>query len=282
MPGCEKNYSPLQLHNVNYMYYGPLFMLDHQIERVIGVFCHNCNPHHHIEHCELMLDSQNNIKAILIQIKYPSPKSFPLFLSNEDDVQNLSLYRAELIFNEILCSKKQYLTNTVNMSQTIFCSKSYYSIFSPVENKKLKIIYKINKYDRPALGSTFDREFTSSLKYGWNIFYDCEYIQADEWTFYTDTFKEIINVHCEKAQFEMFILYDQKTPPSLLNLCYSSLLQYNLNTALDTKKNILPRTLCERTPPCHFSHLTPIHVYPPNDCINDCSKFNTSSFIFQW
>jgi len=276
MPGCEKKTNPLELDQVNYIYHGPFYTNP----KVIAVLCNNCNPYHPADKCELMRDPQDKIKGILIEITNPN-KCFPLFISNESDLKNIlnrSAYRGH--HKEIICCTTDFLENTVNMNQPFIGSQSYYSIFCPVKEKNnITIYFKMNSYGCSEDSAIFDSKLTTSLKYGWNIFFDCNFLDNDEWFFCSQTFHELLPVNCKKANFKMFMLYDNMNPPSLLNLCYSSLLQYNLNIALDVNQNILPPSLCTQAPPCHFFHLSPRSVYPATHCRH---AIKSSPHIYLW
>ena len=176
--------------------------------------------------------------------------------------------------------KRNSLTNELSAQTTQFLS-----IFCPVKEKSIKIICKTNDYYRAIYGTYLDtKELTISVKYGWTIFHICLYPfwVYHNWNMYTKPLNEILPIHCYKQGFKMFIIYDKTIPPSLFNLCMSSLFQYNLNNVLEKKQYILPETICQKAPPCHFYHVNPFHVRSPHECLYTCNKTQPSTFICNW
>jgi hypothetical protein len=288
IPGCVKKVIPYEWYPPHYTYYGENVVLNKEQKNVMVVLCNNCNPKHksNLEECELMLDSHDKAIAVFIQLKRPQYSTYKieegdvlLSIIRDFRIQYLATRRpTELIFRQL---------NTTNPSSPVN-NKKYFCIFSPSDNMTIKIsrqphdhIREITKRIRD--GDLVDLEHSTTLttlKYGWNIFYVCDYWNPKwDWIFLCRAL--IVPVHCDKLYFKMFILYETAQLPSLLNLCLSSLLQHNLNTALDKRKYILPKTLCEQAPPCHFYHLSP-EVSSPNHCPNYCLKTLTSSFIYNW
>ena len=161
--------------------------------------------------------------------------------------------------------------------------KKYYNNLFFQRSIKEKLSISKNDVRNSSVENIFFKEITASLKYGWNIFRICNYYYFTEydWLLYTKPQNEILSVSCYKRHFKMFILYDKAIVPSLFNLCLSSLFQYNLNSSLEKNKCILPTTICQQAPPCHFYHLIPFDVKLPQDC-NHFYKTQRSSFICDW
>jgi hypothetical protein len=133
-----------------------------------------------------------------------------------------------------LNQKRNSLTSELSAETTQFLS-----IFCPVKEKAIKIICKTSDYYQAIYGTYFDTEELSiSVKYGWTIFHICQYHSwiFHNWNLYTKPFNEILPIPCYKQHFKMFILYDKTIPPSLFNLCMSSLFQYQLNIVLEKKQ----------------------------------------------
>jgi hypothetical protein len=161
----------------------------------------------------------------------------------------------------------------------------FLSIFCPIKEKVIKYICKTNDVYQAIYGTYLDtKEITISIKYGWTIFYICQYNYwiYHDWNLYTSPLNEILPVQCYKKHFKMFILCDKTIPPSLINLCLSSLYQCNLNYALSKNKYILPASICQQAPPCHFYHINPFNVQSPNKCFYTCNKTQPSTFICDW
>jgi len=78
----------------------------------------------------------------------------------------------------------------------------------------------------------------------------------------------------------VYIVNNEKIPMSLLNLCLSSLHQNKLNWALNPSKSILPKTLCQQTPPCYIFHINPFDLTIKN--IDYCCNYHISSHISDW
>ena len=91
---------------------------------------------------------------------------------------------------------------------------------------------------------------------------------------------EITQVSCNKPNFNMYILNNNRVPMSLLNLSLSSLYQNKLNSALNPPK--YPKTLSEQAPPCYLFHLSPYDLSIENhdDCY--CCGYYISSHISDW
>jgi hypothetical protein len=181
--------------------------------------------------------------------------------------------------NELI-QKHNYLTNDLSAETTQFLS-----IFCPVKEKIIKIICKTSDYYKAIYGTYLDtNELSISVKYGWTIFHICQYhsLIFHNWNLYTKPFNEILPIPCHKNHFKMFILYDKTIPPSLFNLCMSSLFQYQLNIVLKKNKYILPTTICQQAPPCHIYHIDPFHVRSPHECYYCRNKKPNSTFIYDW
>ncbi len=69
---------------------------------------------------------------------------------------------------------------------------------------------------------------------------------------------KITLVSCNKSNFNMYILNNNRVPMSLLNLNLSSLYQNKLNSA--HTKYVVPKTLSQQAPPCYLFHLSPFHL----------------------
>jgi hypothetical protein len=286
IPGCEKE--TVKLNYANYTYYGITCCLPIFYDYII-IPCNNCNPHHKMspEECELIPDLHNKIKGIYFRFRTLGKRFYRSYRICEGyNLNNLLLCHYIKHFT-ISCPKEQFFFSTLVMQNPIqtFCLtnkiEKYYSIFCPVEKKTLTILNKL-KEDYIPRAWEHDREFTTSLKFGWNIFYACDYYDN-----YFPIFKssnELIPVKCHKFNFKMFILYDLAIIPSLTNLCYSSLLQYNINTPRYINPPSLPPSISAHAPPCHFYHFSIDNARLSSDCRTypNCSEMKISPHLDHW
>ncbi len=73
-----------------------------------------------------------------------------------------------------------------------------------------------------------------------------DFMDLSQWSICTTQKpNEITLVSCNKPNFTMYILNDNRVPMSLLNLGLSSLYQNKLNSALNLTKYVVPKTLNE-------------------------------------
>ena len=96
---------------------------------------------------------------------------------------------------------------------------------------------------------------TTTIKYGWTMHCICnsDYQCFSKWLICTTSKpNEIVKVSCNKPNFNMYILNNENTPMTLLNLSLSSLYQNELNYHLNISKYFLPKTLCQQALPCYF------------------------------
>jgi hypothetical protein len=170
-------------------------------------------------------------------------------------------YNREKFFQTYEISKEfdfNYIT-PYNFKRPIFFRRSapppsnkttYLSIFCPVSYKEIQLSYK-NKYEQ-----------TTTVKYGWTMFSICSYYNdLSQWSICTTQKpNEITLVSCNKPNFNMYILNDNRVPMSLLNLGLSSLYQNKLNSALNLTKYVVPKTLSQQAPPCYLFHLSPFDL----------------------
>jgi hypothetical protein len=85
-----------------------------------------------------------------------------------------------------------------------------------------------------------------------------DYLDLSQWSTICTTQKpnEITLVSCNKPNFNMYILNNNRVPMSLLNLGLSSLYQNKLNSGLNNlTKYVVPKTLNQQAPPCYLIHL---------------------------
>jgi len=171
-------------------------------------------------------------------------------------------YNREKFFQTYEISKEfdfNYIT-PYNFKRPIFFRRSapppsnkttYLSIFCPVSYKEIQLSYK-NKYEQ-----------TTTVKYGWTMFSICSkyYNDLSQWSICTTQKpNEITLVSCNKPNFNMYILNNNRVPMSLLNLGLSSLYQNKLNSALNLTKYVVPKTLSQQAPPCYLFHLSPFDL----------------------
>jgi hypothetical protein len=240
---------------------------------VILIPCNNCNEHKvDPENCEFILDSENRIFGF--SFKLTERKSETYYIAKDNFLKSMKeiwlewllrpflYYNREKFFQTYEISKEfdfNYIT-PYNFKRPIFFRRSapppsnkttYLSIFCPVSYKEIQLSYK-NKYEQ-----------TTTVKYGWTMFSICSkyYNDLSQWSICTTQKpNEITLVSCNKPNFTMYILNDNRVPMSLLNLGLSSLYQNKLNSALNLTKYVVPKTLSQQAPPCYLFHLSPFDL----------------------
>jgi hypothetical protein len=240
---------------------------------VILIPCNNCNEHKvDPENCEFILDSENRIFGF--SFKLTERKSETYYIAKDNFLKSMKeiwlewllrpflYYNREKFFQTYEISKEfdfNYIT-PYNFKRPIFFRRSapppsnktaYLSIFCPVSYKEIQLSYK-NKYEQ-----------TTTVKYGWTMFSICsyDYLDLSQWSICTTQKpNELTLVSCNKPNFNMYILNNNKVPMSLLNLSLSSLYQNKLNSALNLTKYVVPKTLSQQAPPCYLFHLSPFHL----------------------
>jgi hypothetical protein len=240
---------------------------------VILIPCNNCNEHKvDPENCEFILDSENRIFGF--SFKLTERKSETYYIAKDNFLKSMKeiwlewllrpflYYNREKFFQTYEISKEfdfNYIT-PYNFKRPIFFRRSapppsnktaYLSIFCPVSYKEIQLSYK-NKYEQ-----------TTTVKYGWTMFSICsyDYLDLSQWSICTTQKpNEITLVSCNKPNFTMYILNDNRVPMSLLNLGLSSLYQNKLNSALNLTKYVVPKTLSQQAPPCYLFHLSPFDL----------------------
>jgi hypothetical protein len=255
---------------------------------VILIPCNNCNEHKvDPENCEFILDSENRIFGF--SFKLTERKSETYYIAKDNFLKSMKeiwlewllrpflYYNREKFFQTYEISKEfdfNYIT-PYNFKRPIFFRRSapppsnktaYLSIFCPVSYKEIQLSYR-NKYEQ-----------TTTVKYGWTMFSICSkyYKDLSQWSICTTQKpNEITLVSCNKPNFTMYILNDNRVPMSLLNLGLSSLYQNKLNSALNLTKYVVPKTLSQQAPPCYLFHLSPFHLY-------FSVKSHISSHISDW
>ena len=255
---------------------------------VILIPCNNCNEHKvDPENCEFILDSENRIFGFSFKLTERKSETYYIvknnFLESTKEIwfewllRPFLYYNREKFFQTYEISKEfdfNYIT-PYNFKRPIFFRRSapppsnkttYLSIFCPVSYKEIQLSYK-NKYEQ-----------TTTVKYGWTMFSICsyDYLDLSQWSICTTQKpNEITLVSCNKPNFTMYILNDNRVPMSLLNLGLSSLYQNKLNSALNLTKYVVPKTLSQQAPPCYLFHLSPFHLY-------FSVKSHISSHISDW
>jgi hypothetical protein len=240
---------------------------------VILIPCNNCNEHKvDPENCEFILDSENRIFGF--SFKLTERKSETYYIAKDNFLKSMKeiwlewllrpflYYNREKFFQTYEISKEfdfNYIT-PYNFKRPIFFRRSapppsnkttYLSIFCPVSYKEIQLSYK-NKYEQ-----------TTTVKYGWTMFSICSkyYNDLSQWSICTTQKpNELTLVSCNKPNFTMYILNNNKVPMSLLNLSLSSLYQNKLNSALNLTKYVVPKTLSQQAPPCYLFHLSPFDL----------------------
>jgi hypothetical protein len=240
---------------------------------VILIPCNNCNEHKvDPENCEFILDSENRIFGF--SFKLTERKSETYYIAKDNFLKSMKeiwlewllrpflYYNREKFFQTYEISKEfdfNYIT-PYNFKRPIFFRRSapppsnktaYLSIFCPVSYKEIQLSYR-NKYEQ-----------TTTVKYGWTMFSICSkyYNDLSQWSICTTQKpNEITLVSCNKPNFNMYILNNNKVPMSLLNLSLSSLYQNKLNSALNLTKYVVPKTLSQQAPPCYLFHLSPFDL----------------------
>jgi hypothetical protein len=255
---------------------------------VILIPCNNCNEHKvDPENCEFILDSENRIFGFSFKLTERKSETYYIvknnFLESTKEIwfewllRPFLYYNREKFFQTYEISKEfdfNYIT-PYNFKRPIFFRRSapppsnkttYLSIFCPVSYKEIQLSYR-NKYEQ-----------TTTVKYGWTMFSICSkyYNDLSQWSICTTQKpNEITLVSCNKPNFTMYILNDNRVPMSLLNLGLSSLYQNKLNSALNLTKYVVPKTLSQQAPPCYLFHLSPFHLY-------FSIKSHISSHISDW
>jgi hypothetical protein len=240
---------------------------------VILIPCNNCNEHKvDPENCEFILDSENRIFGFSFKLTERKSETYYIvknnFLESMKEIwlewllRPFLYYNREKFFQTYEISKEfdfNYIT-PYNFKRPIFFRRSapppsnktaYLSIFCPVSYKEIQLSYK-NKYEQ-----------TTTVKYGWTMFSICsyDYLDLSQWSICTTQKpNEITLVSCNKPNFTMYILNDNRVPMSLLNLGLSSLYQNKLNSALNLTKYVVPKTLSQQAPPCYLFHLSPFDL----------------------
>jgi hypothetical protein len=240
---------------------------------VILIPCNNCNEHKvDPENCEFILDSENRIFGFSFKLTERKSETYYIvknnFLESTKEIwfewllRPFLYYNREKFFQTYEISKEfdfNYIT-PYNFKRPIFFRRSapppsnktaYLSIFCPVSYKEIQLSYK-NKYEQ-----------TTTVKYGWTMFSICsyDYLDLSQWSICTTQKpNEITLVSCNKPNFTMYILNDNRVPMSLLNLGLSSLYQNKLNSALNLTKYVVPKTLSQQAPPCYLFHLSPFDL----------------------
>jgi hypothetical protein len=240
---------------------------------VILIPCNNCNEHKvDPENCEFILDSENRIFGFSFKLTERKSETYYIvknnFLESMKEIwlewllRPFLYYNREKFFQTYEISKEfdfNYIT-PYNFKRPIFFRRSapppsnktaYLSIFCPVSYKEIQLSYK-NKYEQ-----------TTTVKYGWTMFSICsyDYLDLSQWSICTTQKpNELTLVSCNKPNFNMYILNNNKVPMSLLNLGLSSLYQNKLNSALNLTKYVVPKTLSQQAPPCYLFHLSPFHL----------------------
>jgi hypothetical protein len=317
IPGCNKTKKISEINKINYINYinehkkflptlllpYPFFLHHYQyLEEtrtirhrilVILIPCNNCNEHKiDPENCELILDSKNRVHGVSFKIKEKNPLETYYIVKND----LLGRIRRELVYKcrPILYYNKEKFFQTyeiskefdLNYSSPFYYERSvwwhrsaplqkttYLSVFCPVPEKEIKLKFR-NLH-----------EHTTTVKYGWTMFCTCSKYDNDfsQWSICTTKKpNELTLVSCNKPNFNMYILNNNKVPMSLLNLSLSSLYQNNLNSALNLTKYVVPKTLSQQAPPCYLFHLSPfdLSIESHYDC--RCYGYYISSHISDW
>ena len=240
---------------------------------VILIPCNNCNEHKvDPENCEFILDSENRIFGFSFKLTERKSETYYIvknnFLESTKEIWFEWLLRPFLYYNrekffQTYEISKEFDFNYIppfNYRGPNFFRRSapppsnktaYLSIFCPVSYKEIQLSYR-NKYEQ-----------TTTVKYGWTMFSICSkyYNDLSQWSICTTQKpNEITLVSCNKPNFTMYILNDNRVPMSLLNLGLSSLYQNKLNSALNLTKYVVPKTLSQQAPPCYLFHLSPFDL----------------------
>jgi hypothetical protein len=93
---------------------------------------------------------------------------------------------------------------------------------------------------------------------------------------------EITQVSCNKPNFNMYILNNNRVPMSLFNLSLSSLYQNKLNSALNLTNYVVPKIVSQQAPPCYLFHLCPATLRKERHNRCHCCGFHFSSHISDW
>ena len=262
---------------------------------VILIPCNNCNEHKvDPENCEFILDSENRIFGFSFKLTERKSETYYIvknnFLESTKEIwfewllRPFLYYNREKFFQTYEISKEfdfNYIT-PYNFKRPIFFRRSapppsnkttYLSIFCPVSYKEIQLSYK-NKYEQ-----------TTKVKYGWTMFSICsyDYLDLSQWSICTTQKpNEITLVSCNKPNFTMYILNDNRVPMSLLNLGLSSLYQNKLNSALNLTKYVVPKTLSQQAPPCYLFHINSRDLSIEYHGRCNCCGYFISSHISNW
>jgi hypothetical protein len=93
---------------------------------------------------------------------------------------------------------------------------------------------------------------------------------------------KITLVSCNKSNFNMYILNNNRVPMSLLNLNLSSLYQNKLNSALNLTNYAVPKTLSQQAPPCYLFHINSKDLSIEYHGRCNCCGYFISSHISNW
>ena len=301
IPGCNKinqnrRYPPVLTRSKRnlefYLHHYRYLEETREIRRktvVVLIPCNNCNEHKvDPRNCELILDSTNRIYGISFKITQKTNKEKFYIIKNNlllrmlSDIfylwQPILYYNSDKFFQTYEISKELDLQHTTLgyfywWQQPSYKTIQYLSILCSVAEKEINIIYQ-DAYIH-----------TTTIKYGWNMYCICNshYQCFSKWLICTTSNpNEIVKVSCNKPNFNMYILNNENTPMSLLNLSLSSLYQNELNYHLDISNYFLPKTLCQQAMPCYLFHISPFTLSNVSIAYGNCFNYHISSHIADW
>jgi len=260
---------------------------------VILIPCNNCNEHKvDPENCEFILDSENRIFGFSFKITNKKESKTNYIVDNGlfESIQKEIVKKWQIIFyytKEKFCQKyeisKEFDFNYITPYNFLdyppiwgphSASKKtiYLSIFCPVSEKEIQLRIK-----------NITEQVT--IKYGWTMFCVClKYcLDLSQWSVCTTQKpNEITQVSCNKPNFNMYILNNNRVPMSLFNLSLSSLYQNKLNSALNLTNYVVPKIVSQQAPPCYLFHLCPATLRKERHDRCHCCGFHFSSHISDW
>jgi hypothetical protein len=252
----------------HYRYCGKSFSIKPQTHVMI-VLCNNCNENHayNNRNCELIYDQKGQIQTIHL---YNVETNDTILIHSSQTIGSLYYNYPSLIYgNGKIISEGHFFTNVIQSQEKSNCLKRY-CIFSPTHPFLINI-HRNNK----------NHQLLCNLSKGWTFFCICQSFKQNKFYFYPTSKYILIPVQCSNPNIlQYYILCEKKAPLSLFHLSLSSIVQHNLNHTLNTKNNILPKTICEQSPNCHQYHLLPFGMSHRN--IHCTGNGEPSKMISNW
>lgn len=253
-----------QFEPQHFKYYGKPFKINPQ-EHVLIVLCHNCHENHTFDevHCDLVYNHRKQVHSIHL---FNSTNKL-IWIDNHRTLMNIYLQWPLIIYGSgRYINENDFFTNVIRNEETVKRIKKI-CIFCPTASHPIKICCN-------------EKHKITRIARGWTFFCLCQPYSHVMFEFCSLSTGKLVPIKGLNPLVKYFIMYENYCPPSLLSLSLSSVVQHNLNTALDIKKNLVPRNICEQMPPCQQRHLTPYKLKPFNF---QCTGYGIeSSLISDW